>query len=207
VLLRGLDQGDHDFFARATDEAGNRDSSPATAHWTVDTKRPRTKIVSGPSGVVHRPRATFVLDANEDSVTYECSLDGNAFRVCATTVVYRGLAAGEHTFLARARDVAGNVDRTPARREWTVVDNSSPDTTITSHPRVNSNDSSPTFKFRSSEAGSRFECRLDGGSWSRCSSPKTYQGLGPGQHVFRVRARDATGNVDGTPASWTWTIH
>ncbi len=207
VLLRGLGQGDHDFFARATDEAGNRDSSPATAHWTVDTRHPRTKIVSGPSGVVHRSRARFVLDSNEDSVTYECSLDGNAFRVCATTVVFRGLAEGEHTFLARARDEAGNVDRTPARREWTVVDNTSPDTTITSHPRVNSNDSSPTFKFRSSEAGSHFECRLDGSSWSRCSSPKTYQGLAPGKHVFRVRARDAAGNVDGSPASWTWTIH
>jgi hypothetical protein len=87
------------------------------------------------------------------------------------------------------------------------VDTSSPDTRITSHPRVNSNDSSPTFEFRSSESGSHFECRLDGGSWSLCSSPKTYQGLASGRHVFRVRARDAAGNVDRTPASWTWTIH
>jgi hypothetical protein len=207
VLLRGLSQGDHDLLVRATDAAGNTDPSPATVRWTVDTKRPKTRIVSGPSGVVHRSKATFTLDANEDEVTYECSLDGNAFRACASTVSFRGLAAGEHTFRARARDDAGNVDQTPARREWTIVDTSSPDTTITSHPRVNSNDSSPTFEFRSSDRGSRFECRLDGGSWRRCSSPKTYQGLASGQHVFRVRARDPAGNVDRTPASWTWTIH
>jgi DNA-directed RNA polymerase specialized sigma24 family protein len=207
VLLRGLSQGDHDLLVRATDAAGNTDPSPATVRWTVDTKRPKTRIVSGPSGVVHRSKATFTLDANEDEVTYECSLDGNAFRVCASTVSFRGLAPGEHTFRARARDDAGNVDPTPARREWTIVDTENPDTTITSHPRVNSNDSSPTFEFRSSESGSRFECRLDGGSWRRCSSPKTYQGLASRQHVFRVRARDAAGNVDRTPASWTWTIH
>ncbi len=207
VALHELSQGEHELFVRATDAAGNRDPSPATVRWTVDTKRPKTRIVSGPSGVVHRTKATFALDANEDEVTYECSLDGHAFETCASTVAYRGLAAGEHTFLARARDDAGNVDRTPARRRWTIVDTSRPDTTITSHPRVNSNDSSPTFKFRSSEAGSQFECRLDAGAWRRCSSPKTYQGLSAGQHTFRVRARDASGNVDSTPASWTWTIH
>lgn len=207
VSLQNLSQGEHALFVRATDAAGNTDRSPATSVWTVDTRRPKTSIVSGPSGVVHRPKATFALDSNEDEVTYECSLDGHAFQSCASTVTYSGLAAGEHTFVARARDKAGNVDRTPARRRWTVVDTHRPDTTITSHPHVNSNDSSPTFAFRSSEAGSHFECRLDGGSWRRCSSPKTYQGLALGQHVFRVRARDASGNVDSSPASWTWTIH
>jgi DNA-directed RNA polymerase specialized sigma24 family protein len=207
VSLHKLSQGEHELFVRATDVAGNTDRSPATVSWTVDTKRPSTTIVSGPSGVVHRGRATFALDSNEDEVTYECSLDSHAFQTCAATVSYRGLATGEHTFVARARDKAGNVDRTPARRHWTIVDTNRPDTTITSHPHVNSNDSSPTFAFRSTEAGSHFECRLDGGSWRRCSSPKTYQGLSPGQHIFRVRARDASGNVDSTPASWTWTIH
>jgi DNA-directed RNA polymerase specialized sigma24 family protein len=207
VLLRKLSQGEHELLVRATDAAGNTDRSPATSVWTVDTRRPTTSIVSGPSGVVHRSKATFALDSYEDEVTYECSLDGRAFQSCGPTVSYSGLAAGKHTFVARARDKAGNVDRTPARRRWTVVDAHGPDTTITSHPQVNSSDSSPTFEFRSSEAGSHFECRLDGGSWRQCSSPKTYQGLAPGQHVFRVRARDASGNVDSTPASWTWTIH
>jgi DNA-directed RNA polymerase specialized sigma24 family protein len=207
VSLHNLSQGEHELLVRATDAAGNTDRSPATSVWTVDTKRPKTSIVSGPSGVVHRSRATFALDSNEDEITYECSLDGRTFQSCGSTVTFSGLAAGEHTFAARARDKAGNVDRTPARRRWTIVDTHRPDTTITSHPHVNSNDSSPTFEFRSSEAGSHFECRLDGGSWRRCSSPKTYQNLAPGQHVFRVRARDASGNVDSSPASWTWTIH
>ncbi|MEA2312039.1 MAG: hypothetical protein QOE28_2007, partial [Solirubrobacteraceae bacterium] len=32
-----------------------------------------------------------------------------------------------------------------------------------------------------------------------CTSPKTYRKLKPGEHVFRVKARDRAGNVDATP--------
>jgi len=156
---------------------------------------------------VHRAKATFALDSNEDEVTYECSLDGRAFATCPSTVTFSALSPGDHSFAARAKDEAGNVDRTPARRRWRVVDTKPPDTMITDHPRINSNNSSPAFRFRSSEAGSTFECRLDSGSWRSCSSPRTYNSLANGQHVFRVRARDSRGNVDQTPATWTWTIH
>jgi len=54
--------------------------------------------------------------------------------------------------------------------------------------------------FSSSEAGSHFQCRLDGASFAACSSPKAYSGLGSGAHRFKVRAIDRAGNVDRTPA-------
>ena len=56
------------------------------------------------------------------------------------------------------------------------------------------------FKFRSNEAGSTFECRLDDGEFEDCDSPQKYRGLDPGRHRFRVRATDAAGNTDGSPA-------
>ena len=37
-------------------------------------------------------------------------------------------------------------------------------------------------------------------------SPKAYTGLASGSHSFEVRAIDAAGNVDATPASRAWTI-
>jgi uncharacterized delta-60 repeat protein len=46
----------------------------------------------------------------------------------------------------------------------------------------------------------RFECALDGRAFRRCRSPRTYGGLATGKHVVRVRAIDAAGNVDPTPA-------
>ena len=44
-----------------------------------------------------------------------------------------------------------------------------------------------------------FECRLDAGAWTACSSPKGYSALPDGGHVFSVRATDPAGNTDPTP--------
>lgn len=57
------------------------------------------------------------------------------------------------------------------------------------------------FKFVSSEAGSTFQCKLDRGKFKPCRSPKKYRRLKPGKHVFQVRAVDAAGNKDKTPAT------
>jgi hypothetical protein len=57
-----------------------------------------------------------------------------------------------------------------------------------------------TFRFKSSEAGSTFQCKMDKGRWRKCKSPKKYKRLSAGNHTFRVRARDLVGNLDLTPA-------
>ncbi|MEW6636196.1 MAG: right-handed parallel beta-helix repeat-containing protein [Actinomycetota bacterium] len=62
------------------------------------------------------------------------------------------------------------------------------------------------FFFRSSEEGSVFACSLDGAAFRRCASPKQYSKLGRGKHTFRVRATDAAGNTDPTPAVYTWRV-
>lgn len=57
--------------------------------------------------------------------------------------------------------------------------------------------------FRGSDdsgAVKEFDCKLDGGSYKDCSSPYSKSKLKPGKHRFQVRARDAAGNVDKSPA-------
>lgn len=88
----------------------------------------------------------------------------------------------------------------------TAADSTPPETTITSGPASSTTSTSASFSFTSSEANSTFECRLDAGTWAACTSPKAYSGLAPGAHTFEVRAKDPAGNVDSTPASYTWTI-
>ena len=79
-----------------------------------------------------------------------------------------------------------------------------PNTRITSGPARRARARRASFRFRSTERGSTFQCRLDGLAWRRCRSPKTYRRMAPGRHTFRVRARDAAGNVDPTPAVRRW---
>jgi hypothetical protein len=79
-----------------------------------------------------------------------------------------------------------------------------PDTTITSAPPATSRSGSASFSFTSNEANVRFQCRLDGAAFAGCASPATYAGLAAGAHTFAVRAIDAAGNVDGSPATHSW---
>jgi hypothetical protein len=81
-----------------------------------------------------------------------------------------------------------------------------PNTKIKKRPKNRSTDTSPTFKFTSTEPGSRFKCKLDGRKLHKCHSPKTYHGLHPGKHTFKVEAIDSSGNVDKTPAKDKFTI-
>jgi hypothetical protein len=75
-----------------------------------------------------------------------------------------------------------------------------PNTKIKKRPKNRSGDDSPTFKFKSDEVGSTFKCKLDHKKFHKCKSPKTYHGVAPGKHSFKVEAIDADGNVDPTPA-------
>ena len=86
-----------------------------------------------------------------------------------------------------------------------IKDITPPNTTITSNPPNPSFSSSASFSFTSPESGT-FECQLDGGGFSSCTSPKNYSGLSEASHTFDVQATDLAGNTDPTPASYTWNI-
>jgi hypothetical protein len=78
-------------------------------------------------------------------------------------------------------------------------------TRITSGPSGTVATGSVTFTFTSPEDGG-FQCRLDGGAWSGCSSPKSYEELADGPHSFEVRALNKAGHPDPTPSARTFTV-
>lgn len=204
-----LAEGPHFFEVKAFDTAGNEDQSPASYSWTVDSVPPDTAITQGPPGSTESATATFEF-FSEAGASFECSLDSAGFSACPQTYLIDNIGVGTHTLVVRARDQGGNVDASPASRTWTVTappDTSPPNTVIDDGPGQDSTteSTSATFKFSATEAGT-FECRLDGGAFESCTSPKGYSGLAVGSHTFQVRASDGSGNVDGSPATRTWKI-
>jgi hypothetical protein len=199
-----LEEGEHTFSVRAIDVAGNLDSSSASRTWTVDLTAPETTLepTAGPAegATVASRSASFAYSADEPG-SFECTLDG-VDRACAAPIA--GLADGPHTFTVRARDRAGTPDQTPATRTWSV-DATPPQTRIAKHPQKRTSKRRGSFAFAASEEGAVFECRLDRKPFRACATAASFR-VGPGRHKLQVRASDALGNADASPAAWTWTV-
>jgi len=108
-------------------------------------------------------------------------------------------------FLGAARPVDGDGDGSALRDqgayEYQPPDTLTPETVIVSGPGKKKLLRKRRAKFAfGSEAGTTFECSLDSEPFAACSSPATLKRLKRRKHTFEVRATDAAGNVDATPA-------
>jgi len=205
--VRTLADGSHSFSVRAVAASGVGDDTPAERLWTIDTVAPDTTLTQGPPAADNSVAAQFAFKANEDNVAFDCSLDNAGYLPCTTGQSFNLSGDGPHSFAVRARDRAGNIDPSPAIYAWSV-DTRTPDTTLIDGPPTASPSTSAAFTFFSPDAGAgaTFECALDGGGFSACTSPRSYANLGEAAHTFVVRVRDAVGNLDPTPATRSWTV-
>ncbi|MFB1478904.1 Ig-like domain-containing protein [Corallococcus sp. RDP092CA] len=209
----GLEEGPHMFTVAAIDAVGNVDPSPASYTWTVDLTPPDAPIVLQPtSGQVLTSASPVITGTAEPGSTVYLVLDNGAplgpvlvneqgewqYPVQAT------LADGEHTLSATATDAAGNTSQ-PVSLTFSI-DTDAPDTTIESGPAQPSNSASATFEFSSTGGGIGYECSVDDAEFTSCDSPFTLDALSEGEHTLAVRAVDAAGNADPTPAEYTWTV-
>ncbi len=146
----------------------------------------------------------FEFSSPRDGATFECHLDGAAFRACSSPATYAGLSSGSHLFEVRAVDGDAK-DPSPAKAVFTL-DLTAPDTELLSGPSGVVTAFPVSFEFAATEQGARFECALDGAAFAACTSPLTIPELAEGSHRFEVRALDALGNADASPASRDFTV-
>jgi len=138
-------------------------------------------------------RATIVtFNSKQADFTVDSDSEIHAIVPSGATTGWISVATPGGSVLSTSSFVVGT-DATP------------PETTITSGPSGTSKSTSATVTFTASEP-STFQCSLDSGAYEDCTSPRTYTALGQGSHAFRVRATDAAGNTDPTPAARTWTV-
>ena len=205
-----LADGTHTLHITAMDVAGNTGTFDASFKVnTLSASVAFSDTPDSPSG----PTADFAFTASTDlgaEGKFECrtSLNGGApgaWATCESPLHLTGLSSGTRKLEVRAVDSAGNASTGSgiASHTWTTI-GGTPDTTITGSSKTGT-----TASFGFNSAGNplaTFECKLDSGAFSACTSPKTYTGLSTGSHTFSVRATNQVGSTDASPATNTWSV-
>jgi len=189
-----LDGGANALSARSTNS-----TLPGRHIFFVRVEPPQTTIDVKPPPFTADPRPSFTFSSNESGTVFECRVDSADFASCTSPFApAAALDDGRHRFEVRAMNVAGVRDASPAAESF-VVDTVAPDTHITGAPPDVTSSDPQAFAFES-DPGATFDCSLDRAAFSACASPFRTPVLAVGKHEFQVRATDAAGNVDPTPA-------
>ncbi|WP_239014673.1 adventurous gliding motility protein AgmC [Archangium violaceum] len=208
----------------ATGAASGIQQDPADASYGAQAGSNGASTVV-PGGFVIPPPPTVLTPANGSITTPRPLITGKALPNATVIIFLDGVEIGSTT-----SDEAGNYSLTPpsplsdgehmvqavteveaVRGERSAintftVDTSVPDTTIVSGPSGYTQERDATFEFSSNEQNVIYECSLDGAEFTPCPSPVTFTNLAEGPHTLQVRARDAAGNVDESPASRTFRV-
>ncbi|QDK45007.1 hypothetical protein DOM22_07435 [Bdellovibrio sp. ZAP7] len=204
----GLVQGTHTFTVHSVDNLGN-DSDDTSYTWVIDTTNPTLTITDHPALSTNSATAQFKFtgaDTGGGAIEkYYCDIDGGGFTECASPKNLTSLAEGSHTFQVKVMDTAGNTS-TVASYTWSV-DLTSPVLTLLTKPNSLTNQTTASFTFSASDAGSisGYECKIDGGTAVSCVSGVSYSSLTAGAHNFEVVAIDDAGNYSSS-ISYSWTI-
>lgn len=198
----GLSEGPHKFSVQGS-ATGATVPLPVEYDWTVDLTPPTTVVTQKPPALSNSTTATFEFNSPDTTATFLCSLNGAPSQACTSPVTYTGLADATRTLLIQAVDPAGNLDTQAQPITWTV-DTTPPDTLLADPGNI-VGESDPAFTFTSSEMNATFQCSFDSAPFATCTSPARVDVLHSGPDQFSVRAVDAAGNVDPTPAVYAWT--
>ncbi len=165
---------------------------------TVTVVRPPARL----SRVSH-PSLEFAVNR---PVTASCAIDAVSLPCSSPFTWPRRLADGRHTLVVTVTDRGGRIGASAATSF--KVDTKPPRTKIVQRPprqlptRFRARAS---FRFSSSEGGRSFRCKVDRGTYRPCGK-RLVRRFAPGKHVLRVRARDAAGNTDQTPALFRFRV-
>ena len=163
---------------------------------------PQVTITKAPAAFSRERRPTFQFLANRQ-VNFRCQLQQGAAQPCASPLtVPAALHDGAYSFAVSGVDAAGREGSSSVKF---TIDTKAPRTSIVKHPRSFILTHRARFRFRSNERGVKFECKVDRGRFRQCPSNLS-RSFRSGRHVIKVRARDAAGNVDRTPAVFHFSV-
>ncbi len=208
--------GTYIFQIYQSDSAGN-DSGSQNVTWTRDSSTPDSPTIASPSinpvysngdplTIYGGCITGYTVTLSGDVLTTEVlSPVGNFTQICTnssyTFTVGKSL---DGTYQLGIKQTSlSQIDSATTSLQW-IRDTVVPSTTITSAPANPNFAAGVNFSFISDDPSATFECSLDGGAYSSCSSPHALSNVPNGSHTLSVRAVDDADNKDGTPATTTW---
>lgn len=195
----GLSEGAHTIVVTASDVAGN--TSSASYSFTVDSIAPFAPTITT-TDAYQRTATPSIHFTGEGSAVFNCKIDSGSFSACTSPFVPSTLSEGAHTVTINQTDAAGN---TSLSATYTfTVDTVAPGQPTISNTSTLVSTATPAMTF-TGEAGASFQCLVDSGSYSSCSSPYVLPSLSEGSHTFYVRQVDLAGNVSAAK-SYTFSV-
>ena len=115
-----LADGTYTAQAEQGDGAGNVGHSPPVT-FTINSAPPDTQILSAPEGRIPPGRVAIKFTADEPEVSFECGLDGAAYKACASPYQLLSPKIGPHSLLIRAVNASGAMETAPALVKWSTI--------------------------------------------------------------------------------------
>jgi putative nucleotidyltransferase with HDIG domain len=194
--------GSHTLTISATNAGG---TGTATYSWTrtgAAPPAPTVNVISGPASLTASTAAMVSFTVDDSSATVTCSLDGGSASTCASAWTAAGLAVGSHVLTISATNAGGTTTQTYG---WTIT--APPTVTINTGLADGGATLFPTasYTFSSTTPGVTFQCSLDGGAFTDCSSGSvSYTSLPLSSHTFSVQA--FLGGIGGPVVTRTFSV-
>lgn len=221
--VSGLSEGTHTIMVRAISTTGCKDPTPATMTFSVDTTPPTTTATCpmGPSKESNVVIYGTVEDMNVIAAGTQYRLNDNPYSPLGSPMVpcagcpantfavtLTGLADGTQTLYIKSVDAAGNPG-SEFSCTWDKDGGAAPMTAIVSGaPTPMPAGDSATFVYTCGDEQCIFFSSLNMGDYQLVHGDREmFHDLPEGLHTLKVYAQDIVGNVDPTPASYTWSVY
>ena len=112
------------FYGISVGPGGAKSRCSDPAYYVEDSMAPHTRITMGPASRTRSRTAIFRftdVNGNLPGTTFFCKVDRRRWKSCSSPLRLRGLRQRRYLVEVKATDLAGNVERKPAKRRFRVV--------------------------------------------------------------------------------------
>ncbi|MFT4049615.1 MAG: Ig-like domain-containing protein [Solirubrobacterales bacterium] len=208
-ISSALPEGTYNVTVKATAQDGSGQSTTVTRSIVVDRTGPTITYTSGPRGgqTVTGRDFSWNFTANE-SGTVQCKFDDEDWADCSSPYVRTNLDDGAHTLRIHSTDNTYPWGNTGGDTVASFTVNNAPPEAIIHEIDSPTSNEAPIWDIDATRPDASVECRMDGGSWTDCTSGYEAQSnLTEGSHTLEARAYLAgPTDIQATPTAQAFIV-